>query len=363
MSEALWHQTINIQDSQSGLFPVEVIDGAAHYQFASESNIPKDVKKSDLIGTIDTATVWSTSSEYMAIYIYDTLYNFNYTPTPTTTHLLSPLVDAMENEGYVNLKPPCNSDDQINPDLPTCQKDTPWVTEYLLQTWMPNPQSWNSLIRVTNNDNTHSASEVFPYHHPETVGTCSADTTEACSVEHISNTQVNWPKFSDMKIQKNQLSADEVMTKIKSHQYIAQQAGLTDASFEELDEQNNECALINQSVLDWATNLASDDALNAYQTYGTPLLMGEDKESINGGSWIIDGLKWKSDTTANTMTLISKTVVTDQSELIGIFKNMHYCKLLSTFRAMEWIYVDSLYATQGLDTLDTGFTEVKEYLE
>lgn len=223
--------------------------------------------------------------------------------------------------------------------------------------------SWNSKIKVVNNDNTHEASEVFPYHHPETIGTCDVTTTESCEVEHISNTQVNWPKFSDVKIQKNQISADEVMTKIKSHQWIAIQAGLTDASFEELDEQGNECALINQAVLDWASNLASDDALNAYKTYGTPLLMGEDKESINGGSWIIDGLKWKSDTKANTMTLVSKTVVTDQSELVGIFKSMHYCKLLSSFRAMEWIYVDSLYPTQGLNLFDAPFTNQSEYLE
>ena len=48
------------------------------------------------------------------------------------------------------------------------------------------------------------------------------------------------------------------------------------------------------------------------------------------------------------MTLTSKTVVTDASELVPIFKSMHYCKLLSPFRAMEWIYIDSLYATQSL---------------
>lgn len=74
------------------------------------------------------------------------------------------------------------------------------------------------------------------------------------------------------------------------------------------------------------------------------MLFGEDKESINGGAWIIDPLKWKSDTDANTMTLTSKTVVTDETETVPIFKSMHYCKLLSSFRAMEWIYVDSLYA-------------------
>lgn len=39
------------------MFPIEVIDGAAHYQFASEENIPKNIIKSDLIGSIDTSVV------------------------------------------------------------------------------------------------------------------------------------------------------------------------------------------------------------------------------------------------------------------------------------------------------------------
>ena len=131
------------------------------------------------------------------------------------------MVEAMEQEGYYNILPPCNGNPLVNPDSVTCMKGTPWVNDHLLETWFPTPLSWNSLITVTNNDNTHPASEVFPYHHPETDGTCDASTTEACSIEHISNTQVNWPSFNDKKIQKNQLSAKEVMTKIKSRQWIS----------------------------------------------------------------------------------------------------------------------------------------------
>jgi hypothetical protein len=44
---------------------------------------------------------------------------------------------------------------------------------------------------------------------------------------------------------KNPFSAYEVMTKIKSNQYIHQKAGQSDASFEELDQQGFECAQIN----------------------------------------------------------------------------------------------------------------------
>jgi hypothetical protein len=83
------------------------------------------------------------------------------------------------------------------------------------------------------------------------------------------------------------------------------------------------------------------------------MLFGLDKESYNGGAWIIDALKYVNDEASNTVTLTSKTVVTDNTELIPIFKDMHYCKLLSPFRAMEWIYIDSLYYKQGLNDATT----------
>jgi len=34
---------------------------------------------------------------------------------------------------------------------------------------------------------------------------------------------------------------------------------------------------------------------------------------------------------------------TPSDYIIGAAANFHYCKLLSPFRAMEWIYIDSLF--------------------
>lgn len=47
------------------------------------------------------------------------------------------------------------------------------------------------------------------------------------------------------------------------------------------------------------------------------------------------------------MDNISVSCVLPEDELVPIFKSMHYCKLLSPFRALEWIYVDSQYAFGG----------------
>jgi hypothetical protein len=43
------------------------------------------------------------------------------------------------------------------------------------------------------------------------------------------------------------------------------------------------------------------------------MLFGPDKESFNGGAWIIDALKYVNDEASNTVTLTSKTVVTDST--------------------------------------------------
>jgi len=47
------------------------------------------------------------------------------------------------------------------------------------------------------------------------------------------------------------------------------------------------------------------------------------------------------------MDNVSVALILPETEMIPIFKSMHYCKMLSPFRALEWIYVDSQYARGG----------------
>jgi hypothetical protein len=159
----------------------------------------------------------------------------------------------------------------------------------------------------------------------------------------VSNTQNAYNPVDDWKLSNSPLSAYETKTKLKSKQKIYQSAGKADADFTLLDKQGNECRMLNEQVMAWALTKAAADAKNTYQAIGTQYRFENDAESMNGGLWIYDSLDYKADKTQNTVTLKSKSLPLDEDQLVPIFKSMHYCKLLSPFRAMEWIYIDSLY--------------------
>ena len=234
-AESYWHQVQNIQASQANQFPVALLDGVSHYQFASET-IPSTVQDGDLKPTVDLATAHAEIGAAMAGFLHKVIAGEATQTDSATNKLIAPMVSAMVEEGYVNLKPPCNTSDLVNKESPLCFKNSPWVNAHLFESWLPSPVSWNKNISLINNDNFHTAASVFPFHHPEVESTCDASTAFPCVVEHISNTQLSYNKFDDWKLSKAALSAYEIKLKSKSNQYIHQSAGQTDASFELLDQ-------------------------------------------------------------------------------------------------------------------------------
>ena len=141
---------------------------------------------------------------------------------------------------------------------------------------------------------------------------------------------------------------------MKSAQSIHQATRESDASYDALDQQWDECAKINQEVYDWALSMSSTSALGNLEAYGQKLVMGKDQEAINGGTWIIQDLKFnemKDDD--RQVEVISISLPISHTALVPMFKDMHYCKMLSPFRALEWIYVDSQYKYGGYQSQES----------
>ena len=140
-------------------------------------------------------------------------------------------------------------------------------------------------------------------------------------------------------------AAMEIQGKMMSRQTVAIHSGKTDASFD-MDKGANICKEINQKALDAGMAMASSEAKNDYAKYGKKLVLGDDYPSEAAGPlWIAKNLEF-NDNNAKTETEVRSrtTVIASDSR---IFPGSHYCKLLSPYRVLEWIYLDSQYDHRG----------------
>jgi hypothetical protein len=133
--------------------------------------------------------------------------------------------------------------------------------------------------------------------------------------------------------------------------------GNSTSDFHEDDEVGQRCADINQQALNWALSHAGKTALERYNKIGKKLVIGEDQGPFNAGPlWIWKYLSYDDDKGNTTTTVHSPMMRTPVDYLVKEAAGFHYCKLLSPFRALEWIYIDSLYGHE------TKVEEMEQFL-
>lgn len=130
-AESYYHSNVNINQKQKGQFTTLLIRGMNHAQFASvDSKQPDFIQKNDLkaessqddnlniiVKAIASKFLKADSDEILQI-------------VEDTETFLATFVDAMQQEGYYQLKPACYASDMINPDDPTCLQGSPFVSKF-----------------------------------------------------------------------------------------------------------------------------------------------------------------------------------------------------------------------------------------
>lgn len=141
------------------------------------------------------------------------------------------------------------------------------------------------------------------------------------------------------------VAATEIRVKLMSRQATQKAAGSKNLDFHQTDEVGNRCAEINDAAIQWAYKTASPEARKRYDTVGQKLVTGDDLGPYNAGPlWIWTYMNYVEDSAKTTMTVKAPMMRTPTDYIISGAAGFHYCKVLSPFRAMEWIYIDSLKA-------------------
>jgi len=213
---------------------------------------------------------------------------------------------------------------------------------------------------VTTADAFHDVSDEHPFHLPNIWNEC--DAPAGCTL-NMTTLTMPWLEAGALfpNASSPPLSAFELRAKIKSRQTVWEAAGLGPQDAGTTDKNNfTFCRLINEQAYEWALTHAEASVRARFEADGEPLVMVDDKEAtigITGPQWIQDKLVYtrvdNADTSrtavAGTNTHIeiqSWTFVVSKAPISSKYipDGMHYCKLLSPARAMEWIYTDALRA-------------------
>lgn len=132
----------------------------------------------------------------------------------------------------------------------------------------------------------------------------------------------------------NHLSASTVMAKMKSADSIYAALGLEPTGY------LRPCYALNQMSLELAMAAASPTALNRMLARGRNLTLGEDQVMGWGGlAWEYGSLEWTT-LPDGTIQLTSARLTSDVD--FPLFPGLHYCHLISPYRALEWIYIESI---------------------
>ena len=131
------------------------------------------------------------------------------------------------------------------------------------------------------------------------------------------------------------ISADVIKAKFKLEDIVQE------ALCEEVSSRR-QCADVNAKALELALDVAAPEAKERYLTKGRQLVFGDDYVSPWGPGWEFDfGLSYTT-INASMTEIVATSLISEPDFIISSAAGMHYCDLLSPYRALEWIYISGV---------------------
>jgi len=398
--------------------PVTVIEGMSHMQFSSGEPTKFVTARDLLpeISIDDAHDAAADDVAAFAQGLLDNNWSALDKRMGSTAALVKPIVEALQLEGYHQFLPPCYCEavDEYGglqygtcPEQPGCQANAPWtqqaqqimagtttgtttvtkdsqheVTEDHPSCHLPHVHDGTDSSGKTKSNTEPSAN---PGHNGSTPALCDDYTT--CTLDITTVTQLVYQSGSEWDIWRFTnfgsdsidtgyfpISAREMKSKMKSRQAVMQAAsnptaGVEDDTLDELDgEEAGRCAEINQAALDYALSVVPSTTKDRYLQHGQQMKVDLVDEHVcaAGPCWIWSTLQFNGRKNTDYVEVKAPSFPYQNSnafpcgeqgvedEKLPCAAGMHYCKLLSPARAVEWMYVDSLRRDYSLKSANKG---------
>ena len=340
--EEYYHRVLHASEERkiaSATFPVVVVEGMSHMQFAS-GDPPSLVKDRDFQPEISYdeahAIVGSLMASFIAVQLGDTSQQQVIDDALSNTGaFVQPLIAAYEEEGFYNFVPPCYN----TPPNPSCTIGCPWTER--AQQIMGGLKEASVIVT----DAFHPVDQINPVHLPHIWDNCTGGDVPSCTLNVTTVSQAIYDELDSLDTGFYPTSASEIRAKLKARQAVMEASGMGNVDFN-VSDGSSLCAIINTASFDWSYMLTAPKTWARFEKFGEPIVMGADKGPYNAGPlWIWNPLSYEKTTDASDEAIVlvqSPMMRTPTDYFLPVAAGFHYCKLLSPARAIEWIYVDGL---------------------
>ena len=271
-----------------------------------------------------------------------------------------PIITSFLFEGNYNYIPPCYIDSNS-----TCMKGSNVINSIAQEYLVGNETTYIDYKTSIKDINSDTFSDIKTNNIPNIINSsCNTDNNINNCLEYSSTfTEAFYNEYNFIFTPNGTtfppISAIFLASKLNSRQNIWINANIYSTS-------NNTnpidiCKNINQQIYTWAINTVSQTALNRFYTKSIPYLFGEDIILNDNIIWentplITQPISNACDGSITAIKILSPTVYNNISESISY----QSCKLISPANVVEWIYVDSLPWSDGVNV--TNPTKCNKYI-